>query len=70
MIAVRGRDASKTVALGGRRETRRALTIVAAEGEDAPAPAVHLDAMTSGRLNLYLADTLEACSHLSGQHLV
>ena len=47
-IAVRGRDASKTVALGGRRETRRALTIVAAEGEDAPAPAVHLGAMTSG----------------------
>jgi hypothetical protein len=43
-IAVRGRDASKTVALGGRRETRRALTIVAAEGEDAPAPAAEPEA--------------------------
>ena len=44
VIAVRGRDASKTVALGGRRETRRALTIVAAEGEDAPAPAAEPEA--------------------------
>ena len=45
MIAVRSRDASKTVAaLGGRRETRRALTIVAAEGEDAPAPAAEPEA--------------------------
>ena len=43
-IAVRGRDASKTVALGRRRETRRALTIVAAEGEDAPAPAAEPEA--------------------------
>ena len=37
-IAVR-RETSKAEALGRRRETRRALTIVAAEGEDAPAPA-------------------------------
>jgi hypothetical protein len=44
VIAVRGRDASKTVALGGRRETRRALTIVAAEGEDAPASAAEPEA--------------------------
>ena len=37
-IVVR-RETSKAEALGRRRETRRALTIVAAEGEDAPAPA-------------------------------